>query len=215
MDDQYIIVLFKNRVRKKIIKKFKTSKRSLSFYNNLLSEAESIVFDKQTENGFTTKYEIALLEKKKNNLFPYFITDEYGRNVKINLEDDDYSIVKINPYKVEEFIQDYEKKSRISLDIFINDYLSTDGIKMISKLNNKIILQIDQKINLFVLKSDNDASRFVDLLSSHFLNIKRYDCMFVKDISTAQRKYLYDLLIEYGFPKKFLYRQVTTFGVKK
>jgi hypothetical protein len=215
MDDQYIIVLFKNRVRKKIVKKFKTSKRSLLFYNNLLLQSESIVFNKQTENGFTTKYEIALLEKNKNNLFPFYMTDEYGRNVKIDLEDNEYSVVKISPYNIEELIQDYEKKSRISLDVFMKNYLSNDGIKMISKLNNKIIVQNDQKINLFVLKSDDDASRFIDQLSSHFLNIKRYDCMFVKDISTAQRKYLYDLLIEYGFPKDFLYRQVTTFGVKK
>jgi hypothetical protein len=215
MDDQYIIVLFKNRVRKKIVKKFKTSKRSLLFYNNLLLQSESIVFNKQTENGFTTKYEIALLEKNKNNLFPFYMTDEYGRNVKIDLEDNEYSVVKISPYNIEELIQDYEKKSRISLGVFMKNYLSNDGIKMISKLNNKIIVQNDQKINLFVLKSDDDASRFIDQLSSHFLNIKRYDCMFVKDISTAQRKYLYDLLIEYGFPKDFLYRQVTTFGVKK
>lgn len=215
MNDQYIVVLFKNRVRKKIIKRFKTSKRSLSFYNKLLDESNKVVFDKQTENGFESKYEIAILEKSSSKLFPVYLTDQYGRNIKIELDDNEYNIVKINEYKIEEQIQDCGKKTRISLNEFIKYYLDREGIKMISKLNNKIIVQNDQKTDLFSLKSDNDADRFIDLVSSYFLNIKRYDCMFVKDISTAQRKYLYDLLIDQGFDRDFLYRQVTTFGVKK
>lgn len=215
MIDQYIIVLFKNKVRKKIIKRFKTSKRSLSFYNKLLEKSDNVVFDKQTENGFESKYEIAILEKSSSKLFPIYITDQYGRNIKIELDDGEYNIVKINEYKLEELIQDCENKERVSFDSFVKTYLNKDGIKMISKLNNKIIVQNDQKTNLFSLKSDDDADRFIDSVSSHFLNIKRFDCMFVKDISTAQRKYLYDLLIDQGFDRDFLYRQVTTFGVKK
>lgn len=215
MCNNYIIVLFKNRVRKKIIKTFKTSKRSLNYYDKLIKESDQVIFEMSTENGHECKYEIALLEKDSNNLFPTYMTDEYGRNIKIELEDKDYSIVKISPYKKEEFLHDYELRKRISVDFFIKTYLNDLGIKLLSKLNNKIVIQKDNKFNLFSLKSDDDADRFIDRLSEYFITNKKFDTICVKDISTAQRKYLYDLLVDQGFPKSYLYRQVTTFGVEK
>jgi hypothetical protein len=38
--------------------------------------------------------------------------------------------------------------------------------------------------------------------------------MFVKDYSTSQRKYLYNLLEENGFPKHYLIRHSTTHPTK-
>jgi len=35
--------------------------------------------------------------------------------------------------------------------------------------------------------------------------------MIVRDVSQSQRKYLYNLLIEKGFNKKFLYTSFTTY----
>jgi len=214
-DSNYIVVLFKNKVKKKIIKTFQTSKRSLAFYNKLLSESKDVVFNKTHENGYPCKYELALLEKKTDTFFPLYSTDEYGRNIKIELEDNDFSIVKISEYKIPEKIFDCQKNVRIDILKFIKSYLSKDGLKLISKLNNKIIVQIDDVFYIFSLKNDDDAERFVDSMSNHFLSMKRGDCIFVKDISTAQRKYLYDILVEKGFSKGFLYRQSTTFGVRK
>ena len=83
-----------------------------------------------------------------------------------------------------------------------------------SKLNNKIIVQNDDKINLFTFKNDDDSSRFIDNLSSYFMDIKRMDCMFVKDYDTHQRKYLYDILVERGYPKSYLFRHSTTHPTK-
>jgi hypothetical protein len=40
---------------------------------------------------------------------------------------------------------------------------------------------------------------------------KRKDCMFVLDTDPAQKKYLLKLLSDFGFDKKVLYRQFTTF----
>lgn len=214
-DDNFLVVLFKNRTRKKIIKKFKTSKRALEFFNKISSKSDDVIFERQYENGSECVFDLGLLEKSTKNLFPFFITDEYGRNVKIELSDEDYNIVKIIRYNVEEQIFDNQKNKRISLSYFISNYLKKDNLKLISSLNNRIIVQIEDKIFLFTLKTENDSSRFIDRLSSYFLKIKRFDCIFVKDISTAQRKYLYELLESNGFSKKVLYRQSTTFEVKK
>jgi hypothetical protein len=121
----------------------------------------------------------------------------------------------VTNYKVEELIQDYQTKSKITINQFIKKYLSDNGLKMLSKINNKIVVQNDDNFNLFTLKNDNDSERFIDSLSELFINEKRNDCIFVKDSSIAQRKYLYDLLVMKGFPKSYLFRHSTTHPIKK
>lgn len=75
----YIIVLFKNKEKYKIIKKYKTYKKSLEFFNKELKKGEDVIFDIQTENGRTVKYEIGLLEKNSKKLTPIYKTDEFGK----------------------------------------------------------------------------------------------------------------------------------------
>jgi hypothetical protein len=148
-------------------------------------------------------------------LIPVYMTDEYGRNIKVKLDEDGMTLFKINPYKKEETIYDIREQKKITTQAFIKKYLRGDGLKMISVLNNKIVLQEDEKIHLFTLKSESESSRFVDNLSSHFFKIKRGDCLFVKDYSTAQRKSLYALLESAGIDKKILYRKFTTLPQSK
>ena len=47
---KYLIVLFKNKERKKIIKKFKTLDRAKKFYESKIND-DGIYFDKKVENG--------------------------------------------------------------------------------------------------------------------------------------------------------------------
>ena len=37
----------------------------------------------------------------------------------------------------------------------------------------------------------------------------RYDCLFVEDTATVQRKQLYDLLVKVGYDRAFLRKQYT------
>jgi len=206
----YLIVLFKNKIKKKIINKFKTSKRANDYYKSLLEGSDEVIFDKKYENGFECSYEIAILEKTSGTFLPVFLKDEFGRNVKINLDDEDYVISKINKYQTEELILDYQTNSKINSSDFIKKYLSGNGLKLVSKLNNKIVVQSDDVFNLFTLKNDDDSYRFIDSISKKFLEQKKMDCIFVKDYSRTQRKYLYNLLTENGFSKQYLQRQSTT-----
>jgi hypothetical protein len=215
MEHYYLIVLFKNKVKKRIIKKFKTLKNSDEYYKKLIQESDEVIFDKKFENGFKSEYEIALLGKKKGNDEVIYIKDSFGRQSKVNLEDDDFTILKVQPYKVDEQFLDYTTKKKINTKELLKKYLSGVGLKMISKLNNKIIVQNDDTINLFTFKNEDDSSRFIDNLSKIFIEQKKIDCMFVKDSSLSQRKYLYNILVNYGFPKSYLFRQSTTFPVKK
>ena len=210
----YQIVLFKNKVKKKIIKKFKTSNRAEDYFKSLMEKSESVIFSKQYDNGFESDYELALMSPKNINSPSLFVRDDFGRQVKIEVEDSECSISKISKYNIDEFFVDYSKKIKINTSTFIKKYLDSTGLKLVSKLNNKIVVQNDEVFNLFTFKNDDDSSRFIDSLSNHFLTSKRMDCIFVKDYNTSQRKYLYNLLVEKGFPKHYLFRHSTTHPTK-
>ena len=82
---------------------------------------------------------------------------------------------------------------------------------MISKLNNKIIIQNNEKIHLFSLKTEEDSNRLIDTLSEYMINQERIDCILIKDGSKEQKKYMYDLLSKNGYDKLILYRKFTTY----
>jgi len=211
----YFIVLFKNKEKKKIINKFKTLDKATKFYNDLLNKSEEVLFPKQTENGFDCQFEIALMEKKEMDNSIIYIKDELGRTIKVETDSNDLRIRKVQKYNLEEEIIDYKTKDKITMKDLEKKYLSKSGLKLISKLNNKIILQIDELTNLFTLKTEEDCDRFLDLLTNKFQRENRRDCLIVKDTSSPQKKYLYSFLVELGYPKSYLQRYSTTHPSKK
>ena len=116
----------------------------------------------------------------------------------------------LESYPDENSIFDPIVKSKISLEFFLSRYLPKVGVKVVSILNNKIIIQNDDEVRLFSMKSESDAERLINSLSSHFFKEKRGDCIFVSDTSSPQRKYLFSFLESKGFDKKILYRKYTT-----
>lgn len=175
-----------------------------------MEKSESIIFPKKWENGSSANFEIALLEKSSGLVTPIYVTDEMGRNIKIELEDSNYIISKIESYKIEEKIFDLQSNKKISIDEFISKYLDQSSIKLISSLNNKIIVQSDDVINIFSTKTNFESHRLIDDLTKHFKEIGRANFIFVKDFDPSQRAYLYSVLESKGFDKKMLYRTTTT-----
>lgn len=208
--DNFTIVLFKNKTKKKIIKKFKTKQNAKKYYDKLINENKQVIFGVETENGKSCVFELGLVSKNEN-FNSYFIRDEFGRSIKIELDDSNFSIVELHPYKKEELIYDIKNSKRINFTKFIKTYLPKVGVKLLSKLNNKIIVQKDSDVDLFSLKSEDDSDRFIDEISSYMIKENRIDTIIVKDSSSVQKKYLYDLLNENGFPKSILYRRFTTY----
>lgn len=139
-----------------------------------------------------------------------YITDEMGRNIKVDLDDSDFTIINIQPYNIEELIYDLQLNKKIPISEFINIYLDSTSIKLISSLNNKIIVQSDDKFNLFSLKTNLESHRLIDCLSTHLRSIGKTNFIFVKDFDSSQRAYLYSVLESNGYDKKMLYRVSTT-----
>jgi hypothetical protein len=205
------VVLFKNKKKKKIIKKFVTLSRAKNYFDGLIEKSNEVIFEVLVENGKECKFELGLISLSVNQSSPVYMTDEFGRSIKVKLEENGMSILHLKPFRDEDLIYDVRNKKKITTQEFIKRYLKGDGLKMVSVLNNKVILQRDEKIDLFSLKNESECSRFVECLSSYFFKIKRGDCLFIKDCSSPQRKYLYELLESNGFDKKVLYRKFTTY----
>ena len=208
---KYLIVLFKNKKRKKILNKFKTLERANKYFNDTLKTSNNVLFSKSFENGKPCKYEIGFLESGSTDFNLYFVKDELGRQIKVDIDDPDYRLTKIVDYNIEELLYDVNKKNKISFGGFIKKYLTRSGIKLISKLNNKVAIQNDNEVNLVSLKSIDECSRFINVLEDYLIKNGRLDCILVKDTSKQQKKYLYTILESKGIDKSFLYRRFTTF----
>lgn len=215
MNDTYQIILFKNKVKKKIVNKFKTHKKSLEYYKLLVKKSDEVIYDKVMENGVVSEYELSLVEKSSSSPISLYMKDDYGRQVKVSLDDSGLTMINITRYRIEELFLDYTTNKKIDTRQFIKQYLDPTGFKLISKLNNKIIVQNDDKFNLFTLKTSKDSERFIDILTKKFNGDGRKDCLLVKDCSTPQRKYLYELLVKMGFKKSYLQRSSTTHPSRK
>ena len=210
--NNYIIVLFKNKKKKKIIKGYKSEKRAFDKFKSLV-KTNNIEFDVQYENAEKCKFELALITNQDAFQLPLFQEDELGRNQEVFISTDtDYVIRDIKPYKIEEKIYDWNTNERISFEKLIKKYCIKKEMKSISTLHNKLVIQINEDFFLFSLKNIEDSHRLLETMENHFRTNSRNDAIFVKDISTTQRKWMYDLLIKKGFDKQKLYRQTTTFS---
>ena len=65
------------------------------------------------ENGKECKFELGLIELSVNQSAPVYMTDEFGRSVKVKLNDDNMTLFEISPYKKDELIYDIKENKKI------------------------------------------------------------------------------------------------------
>jgi hypothetical protein len=215
MHNNFILVLFKNKKKKKIIKSYRTIKNATKKFKELTQQSECF-FPVEFENAEAVKYEIGLLTSQHKNQNTIFATDEIGRNVSVFVEGSSpYKFMDIKPYNKEELIMDWQLNKRITLSDLIKTYCDKSIMKSIFTLHNKLIVQLEEKYFLFSLKNHRDSIRCLYTIEEFFIEKNRKDAFFVKDISTVQRKWIYEQLVNQGFDKTKLYRQKTTFSKRK
>lgn len=207
----YLVVLFKNKERKKIINRFKTFDRAESFYNKKMEENKSVIFETKIENARPCDYELCLLKRNDDDFEKLFIRDDFGRQILVDLDDPEYKIMKVSKYKVPEKIFDVNQNKKITTEEFVKKYLPKNSIKLISRLNNKVAVQNDNDVKLFSLKDEDESRRFLESLNDYLIDSGRGDSIIVIETSKPQKKYLYEILSEMGFSKQSLYRRSTTY----
>jgi hypothetical protein len=199
------IILFKNNKKKKVLKTFKTEKKANDFFNKLIEISEKVKFREEFNSGYEIEYNLGIIGDKVI-LENIFYKDELGRTIYINPRVGDKYIQNIKNYNKEELIFDFQTKRKISYDTLVKTYFKNSEVYLISKLNNKIVIQNQTVINIFSLKNEYDSSRIIDILQKDLVG----KSIVSKDTNTIHRKYIYSLLVEKGFKKDYLYRKSTT-----
>lgn len=178
----------------------------------MVKESENVLFDKKIENAEECSYELGILTNTTKIQKSLFLTDDLGRNVPVQFDDPGYVFLDIKKYKVEETIFDWQQQDKITFKELLIKYCNPKFFKSIFTLHNKICIQIDESLSLFSLKDKEESDRLLYTLQDYFIDNNRSDAIFVRDVSSAQRKWIYNVLVENGFDKKRLYRLKTTFS---
>jgi len=205
--NKYKIVLFKNGERNKVFFSSNNKKSILRKYTKFIEEKKP-KFITEYISRKKVMFELAIVTTEDSNN-TLFAKDSVGRTKEITLGDSDYKFIKMLPYWKEEKVYDHTLTTKISFNRLMVEYLHLKDFKQVFTLNNKVIIQKDDIFNVFSLKTISDALRLLTVIELEFLNSGRYDCLFVTDTSTVQRKQLYNLLEDAGYNREFLRKQYT------
>jgi len=207
MVKKYKIVLIQHNNVKKVLATSNVKRNIYSKFNKFLKEKKPIFPVNYTKRK-KTYFELGVVStvESKSKIYK---KDELGRNVEAVLNYSPYFLHELSGYWMEEKIYDHQTKKRIFFKSFINTYTKSKNIKHIFTLNNKLVVQENDKYFLFSLKTTDDSHRFLDCIKKHLYQYGRSDCLLVPDTNTVQRKELYKVLESKGFDKKMLYKHFT------
>jgi len=204
---KYKIILLQNGLSKKTLFTSNVKRTTFHKFRKFLNSNKPLFYRKYVKRKFC-QFELGIFSTEDNQNAVYR-KDNVGRNIQVVDTVQNYHIMELSPYWVEELIYDHQNKSRVSFDFLVDNYLPKKDFKQVFTINNKLIVQNDNIFKIFSMKNVDDCSRLLNLIKETFINDGRTDCLFVPDSSTVQRKELYNLLEENGFDRKFLYKQYT------
>jgi hypothetical protein len=204
---KYFIVLFCNKKRIKIFYRCKLRKTIGEYWNIYKTQKKPRFLQQQGgKRNQELVFELGLIYPNNRWATKIFVKDSLGRNIEAKIENDKFRIKEIVPYWKEELIYDFETKKRIRYHHMLEYIISVNEIAQIFTLNNKVFVQIDDKVRMFGNKNLIDSERLFELIKEDVLEKKKGNFMFVKDINTVQRKLLYGLLENMGYKRSELFR---------
>lgn len=204
---KYAIVLFENKKKIKVLYKCMQRKTVYEYWREYKTQKKPPFVKLQGgKRRQELVYELGLLLPNNRWSEQVWVKDSLGRNQKAILKDDNLRIKEIIPYWVEEKVYDHENGKRIRYHEMMEYILPISEIAQIFTLNNKMFVQIEDKVRYFSCKNVIDTERLFEIVKEDLLGRKRTNFMFVKDVSTQQRKMLYTMLIAKGYKKSELFR---------
>ena len=204
---KYAIVLFENQKKIKVLYKCMQRKTVYEYWREYKTEKKPPFVKLQGgKRRQELVHELGLLLPNSRWSDQVWVKDSLGRNQKAIFEDDNLRIKEIIPYWVEEKVYDHDNGKRIRYHEMMEQILPINDIAQIFTLNNKMFVQIEDDVRYFSCKNLIDTERLFEIVKNDLLNRKRGNFMFVKDVSTQQRKMLYAMLIAKGYKKSELFR---------
>jgi hypothetical protein len=204
---KYFIVLFCNKKRIKILYKCMKRTTITEYWHEFKTQRKpDFVKIQGGKRNQEQIFELALVFPKTRWSTNPWVKDSLGRNISANMEDEKFRIKEIIPYWKEELIYDFQIKKRIRFHEMMGKIYPITEIAQIFTLNNKLFVQIENDVWLYGNKNLTDSERLFELVKENILKQKRGNFIFVKDVTTHQRKLLYNLLESKGFKRRELFR---------
>lgn len=204
---KYFIYLYCNRKKQKIIHKSAKRTTILEVWRELKTQKKPrYVKTNSGKKREETNYELALIFPNTRWSTKTYIRDDMGRNLEATIDNDKQRIKEIIPYWTEELIYDFDAKKRIRYHEMIQQFYDVGEIAQVFSLNNKIFLQVDNDVKMFGNKNLEDSNRLFDIIREDLLKKKKTNYIFVRDVTTHQRKLLYNLLVGKGYKRRELFR---------
>lgn len=204
---KYFIVLFCNKKRVKILYRCMKRTTITEYWHEFKTEKKpefiKIQGGKRKQEQI---FELGLVFPNNRWATKTYVKDSLGRNVEAIIENDKFRIKEMVPYWKEELIYDFQTKKRIRYHEMLNQILKISEIAHIFTLNKNLFIQIENDIRLFGNKNINDSERLFEILKTDLLKRKKGNFLFVKDITTHQRKLLYEMLESKGYKRTELFR---------
>lgn len=204
---KYFIVLFCNKKRVKILYRCMKRTTITEYWHEFKTEKKPSFIKLQGGKRKQEQiFELGLVFPNNRWANKTYVKDSLGRNIEAKIEDGSYRIKEMVPYWKEELIYDFQTKKRIRYHEMMNQVSKISEIAHIFTLNKNLFVQIENDIKLFGNKNITDSERLFELLKSDLLKQKRGNFLFVKDITTHQRKLLYEMLESKGYKRSELFR---------
>ena len=204
---KYFIVLFCNKKRVRVLYRCMQRTTVYEYWREFRTQKKPTFIKQQGgKRKNELHYELALIFPNNRWATKTYVKDSLGRNQEALIEDNKFRIKEIIPYWKEELIYDFQRKKRIRYHEMMDQILFIKEIAQVFTLNNKVFVQIDNDVKMFGNKNISDAQRLFEIVKEELIFKKRGNFMFVKDITTHQRKMLYDLLEAKGFSRNELIR---------
>lgn len=206
---KYKIILFCNQKRKKLIYQTISLPSIRDLWYELKTERKPrYVKEFGGKRNLSLSYELALIYPDNRWAKSKTITkrDNIGRLINVSASEKGYRMKELIPYWEEEKVYDHDNKKRIRYHELLEIFIEVDEIAQIFTLNNKIFLQVESEVRMFGNKNLSDSERLFNLLKEDLLGKRKGNFIFVKDVTTPQRKNLYPLLEKKGYKRSDLFR---------
>jgi hypothetical protein len=204
---KYFIVLFCNKKRVKILYRCMKRTTVTEYWHEFKTERKPPFVKLQGGKRKQEQiFELGLVFPNNRWATKTYVKDSLGRNIEAKIEGGSYRIKEMVPYWKEELIYDFQTKKRIRYHEMVKQLDVITEIAHIFTLNKNIFVQIENDIKLFGNKNIADSERLFELIKSDLLKRKRGNFLFVKDITTHQRKLLYEMLESKGYKRSELFR---------
>lgn len=204
---KYSIILFCNKKKIKVLYQCQTRKKVYEYWHEYKTQRPPRFL--QVQGGKRKQenvYELALIFPNGRWVSSVFVKDSLGRLIEATMEDKRHRIKEIIPYWKEELIYDHQKKERVRYHELFTDIMNVTEIAQVFTLNNKLFVQVEDDVKMYGNKNVTDSERLFELLREDLLKKKKTNFLFVRDVNTAQRKLLYNLLESKGFKRTELFR---------